>query len=106
MVREFYPAISAACLQHHHDVVQFLPLESQLSQVYGPKLWPVIDIKEGRQRTWSPCVRVLEGHTYRCLSVAFSPDGGQLVSGSRDGTVRLWNIETGALLHTMTGHKS
>jgi WD40 repeat protein len=32
--------------------------------------------------------------------VAFSPDGSQLVSGSYDNTVRLWNVASGKLLKT------
>ena len=46
----------------------------------------------------------LEGHTDNVWSVAFSPDGKTLASGSWDQTVRLWDVETERLLHTFTGH--
>ena len=46
----------------------------------------------------------LEGHTDHVWSVAFSPDGNTLASGSWDRTVRLWEVETEQLLHTLTGH--
>ena len=38
------------------------------------------------------------------VSVAFSPDGTRLVSGSNDTTIRLWDITTGEELITLFGH--
>jgi len=37
----------------------------------------------------------LMGHTEHIWSLAFSPDGKRLASGSSDKTTRIWNIETG-----------
>lgn len=38
------------------------------------------------------------------LDLEFSPDGSLLASGDRDGTITLWNVETGAVQSRLTGH--
>ena len=47
---------------------------------------------------------VLEGHNDYVHSVAFSPDGQTLASGSGDDTIRLWNVATGETIRTLRGH--
>jgi WD40 repeat protein len=53
---------------------------------------------------WSAALQTLKGHSGFVNSVAFSPDGKQVVSGSGDKTVRLWDAATGAALQTLEGH--
>ena len=40
-------------------------------------------------------LKVLEGHTDYVSAVAISVDGGKIVSGSGDNTVRVWSSEAG-----------
>ncbi|KAH7335048.1 WD40-repeat-containing domain protein [Rhizoctonia solani] len=54
--------------------------------------------------TGAPVGPSCKGNEAPVLSVAYSPDGLRLVSGSDDTTVRVWNPLTGELLHTFNGH--
>jgi WD40 repeat protein len=47
-------------------------------------------------QTLQPSLPPLKGHTKSVFSVAFSPKGPLLASGSGDKTIRLWNPDTGA----------
>ncbi len=51
-------------------------------------------------------IKTLNGHLDSVLSVAVSPNGNTIASGSRDRTIKLWNLTTGELLTTLTGHSS
>lgn len=46
----------------------------------------------------------LQGHTDIVTSVAFSPNGELVASASYDKTVRIWEVQDGQLIHTLTGH--
>jgi WD40 repeat protein len=44
----------------------------------------------------------LTGHERNITSATFSPDGTQLATGSEDGTVKVWNTNTGQTSVTLT----
>jgi WD40 repeat protein len=50
----------------------------------------------------SQAVRTLSGHTAPIRAIAFQ--GEILASGGDDKTIKLWNLKTGELLYTLTGH--
>ncbi|KAJ1559852.1 hypothetical protein HK405_009108, partial [Cladochytrium tenue] len=47
---------------------------------------------------------VLEGHTHQVTSVAVSPDGQWIISGSADRTTRVWDASSGAQQFVLQGH--
>ncbi|MEB3278701.1 MAG: WD40 repeat domain-containing serine/threonine-protein kinase [Lyngbya sp.] len=52
------------------------------------------------------CVGTLTGHSNLVRSVAFSPDGRILASGSDDKTIKLWDVSTRREIVTLRGHLS
>uniref|UniRef100_A0A3Q3N111 Notchless protein homolog 1 n=1 Tax=Mastacembelus armatus TaxID=205130 RepID=A0A3Q3N111_9TELE len=57
-----------------------------------------------RVRAVARCTSTLQGHTEAVISVAFSPTGKYLASGSGDTTVRFWDLTTETPHHTARGH--
>src|SRR5262249_53011790 len=46
----------------------------------------------------------LVGHKSPVEAVAVTPDGRLIISGGQDGTVRVWDLVSGRLKRTLTGH--
>ncbi|KAG2339547.1 hypothetical protein BDR05DRAFT_991937 [Suillus weaverae] len=49
-------------------------------------------------------LRTFEDHTDVIHAVAVFPDRRRMITGSRDKTLRLWDLETGVILKKMVGH--
>jgi WD40 repeat protein len=54
-------------------------------------LW---DLRSGKE------VKTISAHLDGVSSVAFSPDGKTLASGSDNGTIKLWDVDSGKELAT------
>ena len=47
---------------------------------------------------------LMTSHKYSVESVAWSPDGKQIASGSYDDTIKIWDSQSGDCQSTLTGH--
>ena len=50
------------------------------------------------------CLQTLEGHSDSVTTVSFSADAAKVALGSRDYTVKLWDVTSGECLQTLEGH--
>ncbi|NEP08594.1 MAG: WD40 repeat domain-containing protein [Okeania sp. SIO4D6] len=59
-------------------------------------------VRPSEQRTLPSLT--LSGHKGWVYAVAISSDGKTLASSSYDGTIKIWNLSNGKLLHTINAH--
>ncbi|HEX8197071.1 MAG TPA: TIR domain-containing protein [Pyrinomonadaceae bacterium] len=64
-----------------------------------------VQVKQFKQSKKEKEYKIFEGHTQQINSLAVTPDGKTIVSGSHDNTVRVWDTETGKCLAILKGHK-
>lgn len=65
---------------------------------------PILLKTELKNRPQYSLLGTLSGHAWAVLTVAFSPDGKVLATGSEDNTIKLWEVNTGKMIDTLSGH--
>ncbi len=78
-------------------------LQEMLQCLERPLITPQADLPD---QPHPALIRTLEGHANSVLGCAFSPDGKLIVSASYDGTLKVWEAQSGALLRSFDGHSS
>ena len=83
-------------------------LGSLLSAVFSPDGQRLVTGIDNEVYIWqieaSRLLLIGKGHTAWVQSLAYSPDGGLIASGSHDHTIRLWDADTGQCVKTLRKH--
>jgi WD40 repeat protein len=97
-------AIAKSAPHIYLSALPFAPTGSLVSTHYSTSFPRIIHMERGQLSHW-PSLEMVISNFGSVRSVAFSPDGQHIVSGSEDGSIRVWNAKTGeTAAGPFTGH--
>lgn len=95
---------------HRAELRLVLPIRANVSAASADGQWLALGVGDGTieliDRFAPDSRRTLVGHYEQITSLDFSPDGRTLVSTSKDGSARLWNVATGSELFAIVDSES
>ncbi|KAL6401589.1 HNWD3 protein [Ilyonectria robusta] len=97
-------AIANAPLQAYASALIFSPRLSNTRKLFEKHAPDWLVTTSAIENHWDACQATLEGHSDHVNSVAFSPDGKSIASGSSDGTIKIWDAMTGHCKMTIADH--
>ena len=93
-VRYFGSAIAVSASHVYISALAFAPKSSMIARLYAPKFKNIVRVVVGRPDEWPAEQAVIRRHSGWVNFVAFSADGRQVVSCSRDKTIRISDVDT------------
>ncbi|KIK12146.1 hypothetical protein PISMIDRAFT_462603, partial [Pisolithus microcarpus 441] len=95
LLQNFFPAITCSAPHLYLSALPLSPHGSFLGRILVPKFSHLVEVAQGGLKDWPATQLVLQEHASHVTSVAFSPNGNRIVTGSRDETVRIWDAKSG-----------
>jgi WD40 repeat protein len=78
----------------------------QLNDWWAVPVWDVEGFRTASADESVEPLMVLEGHTNRVDVLMLSTDAKKLITGSRDTTIKVWDLQSGECLQTLEGHSN
>ena len=101
----FRTPISVSAPHTYLSTRPFLPSHSTLSNTFRTRFTKAIRMVGGKLLSWPAPPLEWVGHIGGVTCMSYSPNGRQIVSGSRDRTIRIWDAEIGAIIgEPLNGH--
>ncbi|KAH8104960.1 hypothetical protein DFH11DRAFT_1324376 [Phellopilus nigrolimitatus] len=101
----FYVPITESTTHLYLSTLPFLPTESKIFKDIKPHFSQTLYLSSGQSKNYGITKNQISVGS-QVNSVAYSPDGQQIVSGSDNRTVRIWDAKSGQQLHELSGHTS
>ena len=101
LIQQFFPVLSKASSHTYYTALAFTPLETSIRKKYSFELKDSVKVCWGLEKQWESCLYTMECHGSEIYSIAVSPDGTHIASGSKHGTLCLWDFTTGAHLQCL-----
>ncbi|KAJ7138266.1 WD40-repeat-containing domain protein [Mycena epipterygia] len=104
-VSAFAPVIAQSAPHIYLSALAFAPHASKVKTQFVERFPQTLKFHGPLGNHWPNLQKEFRGHTSGVSSVCFSYDGTRIISGSKDGTLHLWDAQTGALIvGPLAGH--
>ncbi|TFK72834.1 WD40 repeat-like protein [Pluteus cervinus] len=106
----FITPISQSVCHIYISALAFVPEKSWMAHHFWKDFLNKITVKNTQKQSWQEIqghARIFNGHASLVTSVAFSSDNRYVISGSKDQSIIIWNVETGQQVgNRLQGHTS
>ncbi|KAJ7108208.1 hypothetical protein C8R44DRAFT_298178 [Mycena epipterygia] len=104
-IAAFAPAIAQSAPHIYLSALPFAPRRSKIATQFAKSFPGTLQSQSTVGEDWPSIQKILRGHSGPVNSVAFSPNGALIASGSNDKTLCVWDAHTGELvIEPIQGH--